>query len=227
MGDQQQLLLNQQKVKTNILNRLSSGQVVTLVAVTKTVNAQVIEQLYENGIRHFGENRTNHLIEKQDQLRHLSEAVWHFIGRLQTRQVKSIINRVDYIHSLDRIELAEEIEKRADRIVNCFIQVNVSGESSKAGFSPSQVYDLIESMSYYKKIRVVGLMTMAPFDAEEKELREYFSTLKELQEQIMEEEWVHAPCTELSMGMSGDYEIAVEEGATFVRVGTALFEGVS
>ena len=222
----EQLRQNQHMIERVINSHKNLGQVATLVAVTKTVGTEMMEALYENGIRHFGENRPNVFVEKYRQLTHLDKAVWHYIGNLQTRQVKDVINEIDYLHSLDRPSLAKEIQKRAQSVVNCFVQVNVSGEASKSGFKPEEVVDWIESIADYHHIRVVGLMTMAPINATEAALRQYFGELKQLQTQIEQMGWLHAPCTELSMGMSQDYEIAVEEGATFVRVGTAFFEGV-
>lgn len=222
----QQLMYNQKQIEQNKNERLAIGQVTHLVAVTKTVDTRIMSLLYENGIRHFGENRTQILLEKQKELKDLPAIVWHFIGNLQTRQVKDVINTIDYLHSLDRKSLADEIEKRATKIVNCFVQVNVSGEATKSGIAPDQVVSFIKSLEGYSKIRVVGLMTMGPLEASCEALRFYFKTLRQLQILIADKEWLHAPCTELSMGMSQDYWIAVEEGATFIRVGSALFEGV-
>lgn len=224
--NREQLIQNQQIIEQVINSHKKMGQVTHLMAVTKTVGSDIIEALYQNGIRHFGENRPQALIEKIAELGHLDKAIWHFIGNLQTRQVKDIINQIDYLHSLDRQSLAEEIQKRADSVVNCFVQVNVSGEKTKSGIQPEKVENWIANLADYSKIRVIGLMTMAPIDADEDELQDYFAKLKELQVKIEKNNWVHAPCTELSMGMSQDYEIAVSEGATFVRVGSALFEGV-
>ncbi|HET7615911.1 MAG TPA: alanine racemase, partial [Bacillales bacterium] len=129
---------------------------------------------------------------------------------------------IDYLHSLDRMSLAKEIEKRASRKVRCFVQVNVSGEQSKHGIDPSEVFSFIERLARFDKIEVVGLMTMAPHIKDESEIRTVFRQLRELGESVLSKQWEHAPCGELSMGMSNDYVIAVEEGATFVRIGTAL-----
>ncbi len=147
---------------------------------------------------------------------------WHYIGSLQTRKVKNIIDKVDYIHSLDRISLAKEINKRADKKMKCFIQVNVSGEESKQGLQPEEVHDFVSELKEYQNIEICGLMTMAPFTSDEQVLRSCFQKLKKLQLDIQAMNLEYAPCTELSMGMSNDYEIAIEEGATMVRIGTAL-----
>ena len=141
---------------------------------------------------------------------------------MQTRKVKQVIHEIDYLHSLDRMSLAQEIEKRADRVLHCFVQVNVSGEQSKHGLSKEEVIPFIKSLAEMSKIKVVGLMTMAPNTDDEQVIRNVFRNLKNLQQEVVALQLPYAPCTELSMGMSNDYEIAIEEGATFVRIGTAL-----
>lgn len=194
-----------------------------VVVVTKYVSIEEAEKVVSLGYTHLGENRPEGLIQKQEALQNKS-LVWHYIGSLQTRKVKQIINRIDYLHSLDRMSLAEEIEKRAENPVACFLQVNISEEESKSGFSPNEVMDVVQAMAQFKKIRIVGLMTMAPKDAEEQAIRKTFSDLKKLQEKIALLELDYAPCKEVSMGMSQDYPIAIEEGATFVRIGSAFFK---
>jgi len=200
------------------LNEINSG--IEIVAVTKQVGIDRTQEAVDAGIRHLGENRPEGLKLKHGEIK--GDVVWHYIGTLQSRKVKDVIGLIDYLHSLDRMSLAKEIQKRADQPVNCFIQVNVSGEDSKSGFSPEEVPAVIESLKEFDKVHVVGLMTMAPNTEDETLLRATFKGLKELQQQIAAKKWAHAPCTELSMGMSNDYLIAAEEGATFVRVGTAL-----
>lgn len=213
-----------QAVLDRIQKHSPEGKQPQLVAVSKTVGADQIQALYDLGQRHFGENRYPALLEKQAALAQTaSDIVWHFIGRVQTRQVKEFINQIDYLHALDRFDLAKEIQKRADHPIKCFLQVNVSGEESKTGYEPEQVFAAIEQLAPYDKIEIVGLMTMAPADALEGELHFFFNTLKHLQLLVQEAGYPHAPCTELSMGMSQDYTIATEEGASFLRVGSALF----
>ena len=213
-----------QAVLDRIQKHSPEGKQPQLVAVSKTVGADQIQALYDLGQRHFGENRYPALIEKQAALAQTTpDIVWHFIGRVQTRQVKEFINQIDYLHALDRFDLAKEIQKRADHPIKCFLQVNVSGEESKTGYEPEQVFAAIEQLAPYDKIEIVGLMTMAPADALEGELHFFFKTLKHLQLLVQEAGYPHAPCTELSMGMSQDYTIATEEGASFLRVGSALF----
>ncbi|TYO72239.1 YggS family pyridoxal phosphate-dependent enzyme [Rossellomorea marisflavi] len=193
---------------------------VKVVAVTKYVTIERAQEAVTAGITHLGENRDTGLTEKYEAIGNRVD--WHFIGSLQTRKVKQIIDKVSYIHSLDRHSLAVEIDKRADKPVNCFVQVNVSGEESKHGISPEEVRDFIISLKELVNINVVGLMTMAPNTQDEAFLRSCFRNLRMLQEEIKALGLPHAPCTELSMGMSNDFQIAIEEGATFVRIGTAL-----
>jgi len=193
---------------------------IRIIAVTKYVSIERAKEAYDAGIWHFGENRDDGFLQKYGALG--DEPVWHFIGTLQSRKVKKIIDKVDYIHSLDRLTLAQEIEKRAEKRIKCFVQVNVSGEESKHGISPEQVVPFVEKLKDYSKIEVIGLMTMAPFTEDERRIRNCFRGLKELQQQVQKLHIPSAPCTELSMGMSNDYMIAIEEGATFIRLGTSL-----
>ena len=150
------------------------------------------------------------------------DVVMHFIGTLQSRKVKEVIDDIDYLHALDRKSLAKEINKRASHVVKCFVQVNVSEEESKHGLALEEVDAFIELLEQYENIQVVGLMTMAPYTEDEAEIRQIFETLRHKRDEIQAKQLDYAPCTELSMGMSNDYEIAAEEGATFVRIGTKL-----
>ncbi|MGH2120017.1 YggS family pyridoxal phosphate-dependent enzyme, partial [Aerococcus sp. L_32] len=151
------------------------------------------------------------------------DIVWHLIGTLQTRKVKDVINEIDYFHALDRLKLAKEIDKRADKVIKCFLQVNVSGEESKHGIAPAELDAFIEAVAEFPKVEIVGLMTMAPIDATDEEIHQYFANLRQLRDQVQALGKDYAPCQHLSMGMSGDYPIAVAEGADFVRVGSAIF----
>ncbi len=221
--------------QANIMSQIDQATVasnrskddIKVVAVTKTVSPAIMTELFNLGVRNFGENRSDVLLEKQSALSGLSDQIeWHFIGRLQSRQVKTIINTIDYLHSLDRLSLAKEIQKRAEQTVRCFVQVNVSGEASKAGFEPEELEATLIALAAYDKIQVVGLMTMAPYDATETELQAYFSKLKNLQMVMTNLSLAHAPCTEVSMGMSQDFPVAIAEGASIVRIGSAFFEGL-
>ncbi|WP_338451979.1 YggS family pyridoxal phosphate-dependent enzyme [Niallia oryzisoli] len=193
---------------------------IKIIAVTKYVSIERAKEALDSGIVDLGENREEGLTAKWEVLQ--NKPTWHFIGSLQSRKVKNIIDRVDYIHSLDRLSLAQEINKRAKRIIKCLVQVNVSGEESKHGLAPEEVRSFIDEMKQFSNIEVAGLMTMAPYTNDREFLRECFKRLKNIQLDIQRLELDYAPCTELSMGMSNDYAIAIEEGATMVRIGTAL-----
>lgn len=210
----------QQKIEEACKKVGRDSKEVTIVAVTKQVTTERAQEAIAAGIDHLGENRPEPLLEKQQTI--TEGAVWHYIGSMQTRKVRKVLPHVDFIHSLDRLSLAEEIDKRATKTVNCFVQVNVSGEDSKHGLSTEEVEGFIEQLTAFPHIRVVGLMTMAPNTEDETIIRNTFKGLKELQQTIAQKQYEHAPCTELSMGMSHDYDIAVEEGSTYVRIGTAL-----
>lgn len=192
---------------------------VNLIAVTKYVTDARVDEAIEAGITDFAENRPQNYVERKN---NYSNKTWHLIGSLQTRKVRDVINEVDYFHALDRDSLAREIEKRADKEIKCFVQVNVSGEESKHGLTSEEVIDFIKSLEQYSKIKVVGLMTMAPFVEDEDVLRNCFRKLRKLRDIVKGLNLSYAPCEFLSMGMSNDYKIAIEEGATHIRVGTAL-----
>jgi pyridoxal phosphate enzyme (YggS family) len=215
---------NLQKIKEEIaaacVKSHRSPEEITIIAVTKYVSVERANEAIEAGIKDLGENYDEGLNAKWEVLK--DKPRWHYIGTLQTRKVKNIIDKVDYIHSLDRLSLAKEINKRADRKINCFVQVNVSGEESKHGMTPEEVPSFIEALKEFPNIVVAGLMTMAPFTEDETLLHRCFHSLKELQLAVQNMNLDYAPCTELSMGMSNDYSIAIEEGATMVRIGTAL-----
>src|SRR5699024_8787362 len=191
---------------------------ITLIAVTKYVTIERNKEMLDTGIKDFGENRDDGFLEKYDVIG--DQANWHFIGTLQSRKVKNIIDKVDMIHSLDRLSLAKEINKRAGRVIDCFVQVNVSEEDTKHGLHVEEVPAFIEQMQKYDNIRLVGLMTMAPHIEDEERIRNIFRQLADLRDEMKEKEYPHAPCNYLSMGMSNDYEIAVEEGATHIRIGS-------
>ena len=192
---------------------------VNLVAVTKYVSDARVEEAIEAGITDFAENRPQNYVERKNKY---SNKTWHLIGSLQTRKVRDVINDVDFFHALDRDSLAKEIEKRAEKEIKCFVQVNVSGEESKHGLTSEEAVDFIKALEQYSKIKVVGLMTMAPFVEDEEILRNCFRKLRQLRDEVKGLNLPYAPCEFLSMGMSNDYKIAIEEGATHIRVGTAL-----
>ncbi|MFM0683333.1 YggS family pyridoxal phosphate-dependent enzyme [Streptococcus suis] len=196
---------------------------VKVIAVTKYVDSSIANQLVNTGITHIGENRVDQFLEKYNALAD-KQLTWHLIGTLQRRKVKDIIPFVDYFHALDSVKLAQEIDKRATKIVKCFLQVNVSGEESKHGFAVSEIDVALAEISLLENIELVGLMTMAPIDATADELDEIFSKMQEIQEELATRNLPRMPFTELSMGMSGDFERAIAHGATYVRIGSAFFE---
>lgn len=193
---------------------------ITIIAVTKYVSADRAIEALEEGVFHLGENRDEGLTHKYELIG--NKAVWHFIGSLQTRKVKNVIDKITYIHSLDRLSLASEIDKRAQTPVKCFVQVNVSGEESKHGLEPEKVIPFVKDLTGFANIQVIGLMTMAPNTDNQSVIRSCFKRLKGLQKEVQQLNLASIPCSELSMGMSNDYDIAIEEGATFIRIGSSL-----
>ena len=215
-------------IKSEIINsckKVNRENGINLIAVTKTVDIDAINEAIESGITDVGENKPQELARKYDVIG--DKVRWHQIGSLQTNKVKYIIDKVYMIHSIDRLSLCEEIQKRAEKInktINCLIQVNISEEESKQGISKDEAIDFIKTISEkYKNIKVKGLMTMAPYTEDESIIRDTFKGLKDLSEEISRENLENVYMDELSMGMSNDFKIAVEEGSTLVRVGTSIF----
>ncbi|MEW4354262.1 YggS family pyridoxal phosphate-dependent enzyme [Streptococcus pneumoniae] len=196
---------------------------VQVIAVTKYVDVETTQKLVRTGICHIGENRVDKFLEKYHALKD-ENLTWHLIGTLQRRKVKEVINYVDYFHALDSIKLAQEIEKRAEHPIKCFLQVNISEEESKHGFLLSEIDQVILELSTLEKLEIVGLMTMAPIDANQEKLESIFQEALDLQQRLQKKQLKNMPFTDLSMGMSRDYSVAIEKGSTFVRIGTAFFE---
>ena len=196
---------------------------VSVIAVTKYVDVQTAEALLPLGVRHIGENRVDKFLEKYQALKDYP-VTWHLIGTLQRRKVKEVIPYVDYFHALDSLKLAQEIQKRTDHVIKCFLQVNISGEESKHGFSKEELLELLPELAKLDQIEYVGLMTMAPFEADSENLKEIFKETQALQAEIREKQIPNMPMTELSMGMSRDFKEAIQFGSTFVRIGTAFFK---
>lgn len=196
---------------------------VNVIAVTKYVDVTTTEALVKTGIQHIGENRVDKFLEKYQALKEY-DLTWHLIGSLQRRKVKDVINLVDYFHALDSVKLAQEIQKRAEHPIKCFLQVNISGEESKHGFAPDELDDVLAEIAQLDKIEIVGLMTMAPFEASQEELQDIFSKTHQLQKQLEKKQLKNMPFSELSMGMSRDFEVAIANGATYVRIGTSFFK---
>ena len=197
---------------------------VTLIAVSKTKPVELLREAYDLGTRVFGENKVQEIVEKYEALP--KDIHWHMIGHLQRNKVKYIIDKVDLIHSVDSVRLAETIEKEAakhDLTANILLEVNVAEEESKFGLKVDEVEQVVDEIAKFSHIKVCGLMTIAPFVENPEENRPYFRRLRNLSVDIGGKNVDNVTMSILSMGMSNDYEVAGEEGATMVRVGTGLF----
>ncbi len=218
------ILTNLNNIKENInkackkVNR--NPEEINIIGVTKYVSIERAQELLNTGVFDLGENRAEELVDKYSHLN--SRAKFHFIGTLQSRKVKDVVNKIISIHSLDRLSVAKQINSRSEEIKDFFIQVNLSEEYYKHGLKINEVDEFINHLSQYEKVRIVGLMTMAPHIDDEKEIRSVFKQLATLRNAIRDKKLDHAPCEYLSMGMSNDYEIAIEEGATHIRLGSEL-----
>lgn len=196
---------------------------VNVIAVTKYVSLEMVSSVLEAGLEHIAESRWQDAEHKWKALG--DKGTWHFIGHLQTNKVKDVIGKFQYIHSLDRISLAQELHKKAiatDQKVNVFLQVNISGEDTKFGLSPESVPDFLREIASLDRVKVIGLMTMAPLEGDPELTRPVFRGLRELRDELNQLALTPEPITELSMGMSNDFEVAIQEGATWVRLGTVL-----
>ena len=212
-----------QQIKNASQQAGRENDTVSVIAVTKYVEVSIAEALLSLGVHHIGENRVDKFLEKYNALKDY-DLTWHLIGTLQRRKVKDVINYVDYFHALDSVKLAEEIQKRSNRVIKCFLQVNISQEESKHGFSKEELLAALPVLASLDNIEYVGLMTMAPFEASSEELNEIFKATQDLQLEIREKQIPNMPMMDLSMGMSRDYKEAIHHGSTFVRIGTAFFK---
>jgi pyridoxal phosphate enzyme (YggS family) len=197
---------------------------ILLLGVTKTVEPDLMQQAFDVGITDFGENRVQEFLRKADIIQR--DCKWHIIGRLQTNKVRYLDSRIALIHSLDRLELALALQDRGEKINHIFpvlVEVNVSGESTKAGARPEELENLLLKLSKMGNIHVKGLMTIAPNTGNPEDARAVFRNLRKLSVDMARERVENINMDVLSMGMSGDFKIAVEEGATIVRIGSALF----
>jgi len=195
---------------------------IKLVAVSKNFPSDYIKTLFDESHKDFGENRAQELREKYEDLKDY-DIVWHFIGRIQTNKIKYIVPIAEYIHSVWRMKEIEEIQKRAEEIgktQKVLLEINVSGEKTKAGLTPNQLDAFLQNASLFKNIKIVGLMTMAPYTDNVETIRSVFRSLKKLRDSLNKK---YPSIKELSMGMTNDYKIAIEEGATFLRIGTRIF----
>lgn len=198
---------------------------ITVIAVSKTVSADKAREAIEGGLKNLGENRVQELTSKYIQLQD-SDVKWHMIGHLQKNKVKYIIDKVEMIHSLDSLELANEINKRAKQhniTAKVLIELNIGGEESKFGISINSIYDFVKSMEQFENIIVLGLMTVAPYSEDPENIRWVFRKMKEVYDNLSKKHYKNVTMNYLSMGMTNDFEIAIEEGSNIVRIGTAIF----
>ncbi|MDO4512563.1 MAG: YggS family pyridoxal phosphate-dependent enzyme [Lachnospiraceae bacterium] len=199
-------------------------QDVTLIAVSKTKPLSMLQEAYHAGSRDFGENKVQELVDKIPAMP--SDVRWHMIGHLQTNKIKYIIDKVYRIHSVDSVHLAEAISKeavKANVTIGILLEVNVAGEETKFGVTPDELEPLVRACSALPGLSVKGLMTIAPYVENPENNRQYFKLLRQLAVDISRKNIDNVTMNELSMGMTGDYQVAIEEGATYIRVGTGIF----
>lgn len=197
---------------------------IKIIAVTKTIDNERIKNVIEQDMVDLGENRVQELCDKYNFIE--KKCNWHLIGHLQTNKVKYIVDKVHMIHSVDRIDLVDEIQKRAekiDKVIDILVQVNIAEEESKFGMHKEHVMDFVKRVSSYKNIKIKGLMTIAPYAQNPEEIRYVFRELRKIFIDIREENIDNIDMDYLSMGMSNDFEIAIEEGSNIVRIGTGIF----
>ncbi|MGL5049895.1 MAG: YggS family pyridoxal phosphate-dependent enzyme [Fusobacteriaceae bacterium] len=218
---------NIEEILRDIENISQYPEKVKLIAVTKYSDNSTTEIVLEAGIKNLGENRVQ-LLEKKHEyfLEKKAEVNWHFIGNLQKNKVKYIAGYVKLIHSVNKFSLAEEINKQGsklDRVIEGLLEINIAGEESKEGYKLDKLIEEIPEYLKFKNLKIVGLMTMAPYTEDTEVLRTIFKKLKNIKEDL-NDQYFKGELKELSMGMSNDYKIALEEGATMIRVGTKIFE---
>lgn len=219
---------NLKEVQENILKTCEKSgrnpEDVTLIAVSKTKPVSMLQEIYDENIRDFGENKVQELVEKYDELP--QDIKWHMIGHLQRNKVKYIVDKVCLIHSVDSYRLAEEINiqaKKKNITVPILVEVNIAEESSKFGIHAEDAIALVEQIAQLENVRIKGLMTIAPFVENPEDNRQYFRNIRQLSVDIAAKNIDNVSMNVLSMGMTGDYMVAIEEGATMVRVGTGIF----
>lgn len=219
---------NLNEIKNNIekiKRELSIDRDVTLIAVSKTVDSNRVLEAYNNGQREFGENKVQELIKKYEELDN-SDIIFHMIGHLQTNKVKYLVNKVELIQSLDRLSLLKELEKRGknnDYTFNCLIELNLAKEESKTGLHEEDLLELIEKIEECNYVKVKGLMTVAPYYEDLEKVRIYFKRLKDIYDNLASKNFKNITMEYLSMGMSHDYKVAIEEGSNMIRIGTSIF----
>lgn len=199
---------------------------VRLIAVTKQMPTEVIRAAYAAGIRDFGENRIQEAAAKQAELQDLPDITWHFIGHLQTNKAKKALEQFDWIHSVDNLKLAQRLDQLAQQLgvkPQVCLQVKILPDANKSGWTVPELLADLPALDLCKSLQIQGLMTIPPFGLDDAEILYVFNSTCKLAEEIAEKPWSHIQMNELSMGMSGDYQLAVQAGATMVRLGTILF----
>ena len=197
---------------------------VTLIAVSKTKPVEMLQEVYDQGIRYFGENKVQEMCDKMEVMP--KDINWNMIGHLQTNKVKYIVGKTSLIHSVDSLKLAEEIQKQAIKnnvVVDILVEVNIANEETKFGISKEETIQMVKDIAKLDHIRIKGLMTIAPFVENPEDNRLYFREIKQLSVDINNQNIDNVGMDILSMGMTGDYMVAIEEGSTMVRVGTGIF----
>lgn len=211
------------KIETAAKNSGRTAEDILFLGVTKTIDIQRIQELMDSGITTLGENKPQEIVKKYDQLKGVK---WHLIGHLQSNKVKYIIDKVELIHSVDSLKLALEIDKQAkkhNKVMDILIEINIAGEESKHGIKPNELESLIKEISLLSNVKVKGIMTVAPFVENPQNNRLYFEQMNKLFIDIRSKNIDNIDMTFLSMGMTNDYEVAIEEGANIVRIGTGIF----
>lgn len=206
--------------------RASIPASVRLIAVTKQMPTEVIRAAYAAGIRDFAENRIQEAATKQEQLQELSDITWHFIGHLQSNKAKKALEQFDWIHSLDSLHLAQRLDQVAQQLgvsPQVCLQVKILPDPSKSGWSVPELLADLPALDQCKSLQIQGLMTIPPFGLNDAEIIYVFNSTNQLAKEISAQNWDHIKMNELSMGMSGDYQLAIQAGATMVRLGTILF----
>ncbi|MEH2354924.1 YggS family pyridoxal phosphate-dependent enzyme [Nostoc sp.] len=199
---------------------------VKLIAVSKQVSTQAIRSAYNAGIRDFGESRIQEAASKQAELQDLPDITWHFIGHLQSNKAKKAIEHFPWIHSVDNLKLAQRLDQLAQQLgvsPQVCLQVKILPDPNKSGWSVPELLADLPTLNQYKNLQIQGLMTIPPSGLKDSEILSVFNLNRELAKEIQEQNWSHIKMQHLSMGMSGDYELAVQAGATMVRLGTILF----
>ena len=214
----------QNKISTAYYKSNRKGQKITLVAVSKGRNIEEINRAVSFGLSHFGENRVQEFIKKKSEIKNTRDLTYHFIGRLQSNKIKKAIKNFDFIHTIDsllKIKKVNKIAQKLDKKVKVFLQINIGNDPNKQGFKKKNFLEILKQISNYKNIIIVGIMTITPQTQDKQEIRKYYKETKALQ---IKTQKIIETCQNLSMGMTNDYEIAIEEGATHIRIGRGIFD---